>query len=312
MVRPARRVTRRARVGRWRCTSSRGDAVAAAETTASISHGSLAIGTGARTRVPSHPRTRHERRMPTGRRTRRALTASAAVLTDACLLRHARPTAVGDRARRPLDRRRQGWRRLDAPRAWPSTPRGSARIVLADDVGGIDDLLESKAIGDATRLGQDLVGRPREPRIGARGSPPDRARRPLPPTERRVLGGARHRRQPALRRGLARPRPVRPGPVAGRRGSLEPDPSECHVCSIVAETVRGRLLARQGRAGAGAALAVAWERATQTQDIQRLWPAVAGRVELAWLTDSLGTEVVADLTSRARHGGRPRHAARPR
>ena len=78
---------------------------------------------------------------------------------------------------------------------------------------------------------------------------------------------------------------------------IEPDPSECHVCSIVRETVRGRLLARQGRAGADAALAVAWERATQTQDIQRLWPAVAGRVELAWLTSSLGTEVVADLTA---------------
>ena len=68
--------------------------------------------------------------------------------------------------------------------AWPSTPavlcahrprrrrRGHRR--------------PSRIEGDRgrSRLGQDLVRRPREPRIHARGSPPDRARRPLPPTER--------------------------------------------------------------------------------------------------------------------------------
>jgi DNA-binding CsgD family transcriptional regulator len=76
---------------------------------------------------------------------------------------------------------------------------------------------------------------------------------------------------------------------------IGPDLSECRVGSIVSETVRGRLLARQGRSGAAAALAAAWDRATQTQDIQRMWPAVAGRIELAWLTDTLCSEVVADL-----------------
>jgi DNA-binding CsgD family transcriptional regulator len=58
-----------------------------------------------------------------------------------------------------------------------------------------------------------------------------------------------------------------------------------HVPSqIVATTVLGRLRARRGDPDAPAALEQAWELASQTGDLQRLWPAAAARAEHAWLT----------------------------
>ena len=63
---------------------------------------------------------------------------------------------------------------------------------------------------------------------------------------------------------------------------------------IVQLTVLGRLRARRGDAGAADALDQAWDLAERTGDLQRLWPAAAGRAELAWLSGRPGTEV-ADL-----------------
>lgn len=52
---------------------------------------------------------------------------------------------------------------------------------------------------------------------------------------------------------------------------------------IVALTVLGRLRARRGDPDPDAPLAEAWELATRTGDLQRLWPVAAGRAETAWL-----------------------------
>jgi hypothetical protein len=52
---------------------------------------------------------------------------------------------------------------------------------------------------------------------------------------------------------------------------------------IVALTVLGRLRTRRGDPDARAPLEEAWELATQTGDLQRIWPVAAGRAEQAWL-----------------------------
>jgi DNA-binding CsgD family transcriptional regulator/tetratricopeptide (TPR) repeat protein len=62
------------------------------------------------------------------------------------------------------------------------------------------------------------------------------------------------------------------------------DPADSPLTRIVSLTVLGRLRARRGEPGAAEALEEAWALATQTGDLQRLWPAAAGRAELAWLT----------------------------
>jgi DNA-binding CsgD family transcriptional regulator/tetratricopeptide (TPR) repeat protein len=51
---------------------------------------------------------------------------------------------------------------------------------------------------------------------------------------------------------------------------------------IVALTALGRLRARRGDPGAANALDQAWVLAEATGDLQRLWPAAAGRAEIAW------------------------------
>jgi DNA-binding CsgD family transcriptional regulator/tetratricopeptide (TPR) repeat protein len=53
---------------------------------------------------------------------------------------------------------------------------------------------------------------------------------------------------------------------------------------IVALTTLGRLQVRRGDPNAGTPLAQAWDLACQTGDLQRLWPAAAGRAEAAWLS----------------------------
>lgn len=64
--------------------------------------------------------------------------------------------------------------------------------------------------------------------------------------------------------------------VAGQRSEHAPT-------RIVALTALGRLRVRRGDPDAEAPLAEAWELATRTGDLQRLWPVAAGRAEAAWL-----------------------------
>ena len=54
---------------------------------------------------------------------------------------------------------------------------------------------------------------------------------------------------------------------------------------IVVATVLGRIQARRGDPGAEQTLEEAWALASQTGQLQRLWPAAAGLAELAWLRD---------------------------
>ena len=61
-------------------------------------------------------------------------------------------------------------------------------------------------------------------------------------------------------------------------------PSLWSLTRIVALTVRGRVLARRGEAGAGAALDHALELAERTGELQRLGPVRLARAEAAWLS----------------------------
>ena len=60
-------------------------------------------------------------------------------------------------------------------------------------------------------------------------------------------------------------------------------PSQHAPTRIVAATALGRLRVRRGDPDADAPLTEAWELARETGDLQRLWPAAAGRAEAAWL-----------------------------
>lgn len=63
------------------------------------------------------------------------------------------------------------------------------------------------------------------------------------------------------------------------------------IAVIVSMTVRGRLRARRGLPGVAGELDRAWRLAIATQDVQRLWPVVAARVEVAWLTDTVDDRI---------------------
>lgn len=69
--------------------------------------------------------------------------------------------------------------------------------------------------------------------------------------------------------------------------------SEHAPTRIVALTALGRLRTRRGDRGAGEPLQEAWELASSTGDLQRMWPAAAGRAEAAWLAGD--TEAVGGL-----------------
>ena len=79
-----------------------------------------------------------------------------------------------------------------------------------------------------------------------------------------------------------------------------------YTCAtIVRLTVLGRLRARRGEPGAAKYLDEACELAVKTGELQYIWPAVAGRAELAWLNgDSPGEDVreAYELALRMGHG----------
>jgi DNA-binding CsgD family transcriptional regulator/tetratricopeptide (TPR) repeat protein len=60
-------------------------------------------------------------------------------------------------------------------------------------------------------------------------------------------------------------------------------PSQHAPTRIVALTTLGRLRSRRGESAAETPLTEAWDLAVTTGDLQRLWPAAAGRAEAAWL-----------------------------
>ncbi|MDR7481811.1 MAG: LuxR C-terminal-related transcriptional regulator [Armatimonadota bacterium] len=79
------------------------------------------------------------------------------------------------------------------------------------------------------------------------------------------------------------------------------------ITPIVAFTVLGRIRARRGDPQAAEALDEAWRLAEVTGDLQRLWPAAAGRAEFAWLSgqaDRIPALVEPTLTLARRLGSR--------
>ncbi|GAA3242346.1 ATP-binding protein [Actinocorallia longicatena] len=85
----------------------------------------------------------------------------------------------------------------------------------------------------------------------------------------------------------------------------EEEVPESPPARIVTLTVLGRIRARRGEPGAAEALDEAWELAVRTGDLQRLWPAAAGRAELARLNGRPSGDLAAEtygLALRLRHG----------
>jgi DNA-binding CsgD family transcriptional regulator/tetratricopeptide (TPR) repeat protein len=67
------------------------------------------------------------------------------------------------------------------------------------------------------------------------------------------------------------------------------------ISPMVALTVQARVATRRGSPDAARPLKLAWRLAEQSGDLQRLWPAVAARAELAWLTGSPADAIGDDL-----------------
>ncbi|HVM19262.1 MAG TPA: LuxR C-terminal-related transcriptional regulator, partial [Egibacteraceae bacterium] len=71
-------------------------------------------------------------------------------------------------------------------------------------------------------------------------------------------------------------------------------PRTMAITTITGLVTLGRIAARRGELDHGAAaLDRAWELAQQTGDLQRLWPAAAGRAEVAWLRGDLAAVTAA-------------------
>jgi DNA-binding CsgD family transcriptional regulator/tetratricopeptide (TPR) repeat protein len=92
------------------------------------------------------------------------------------------------------------------------------------------------------------------------------------------------------------------GTLAGRVAAAPTMPAT----RIVALAVLGALRARRGDPGAAAALDEAWDLASATGELQRLWPVAAARAEAAWWAGRAGAvaEAVAgarDLAARLAH-----------
>jgi DNA-binding CsgD family transcriptional regulator/tetratricopeptide (TPR) repeat protein len=75
--------------------------------------------------------------------------------------------------------------------------------------------------------------------------------------------------------------------AAGKAEEVLGRNSEHAPTRIVALTALGRLRVRRGEDGGSELLTEAWRLATTTGDLQRLWPAAAGRAEAAWLAGSV-------------------------
>ena len=175
---------------------------------------------------------------------------------------------------------------------------GSARICLRHDVGGIDDLEQARRVGEGHHWPATVSGA-----FVNLGSALGEIRR------HELAGGyleqgtafAGEHDLDANRRycqaWLARVR-FEQGRWAEADelllGDLERDDISL-ISTIVARTALGRTRTRRGDPGAGAPLEEAWRLSQATGDLQRRWPAVAGRIELAWLAGTVADHLVADL-----------------
>ena len=186
--------------------------------------------------------------------------------------------------------------------------KGSARIVLSDDLGGVDDLELSRSL--ALEHGSDKVA---SDAIENLGSALGEVRR-MELAARYLVESiefATARDLDTIRRysqaWLARVR-FEQGRWDEAAELITRDLETCLMADIVAAAVEGRLRARRELPGARERLDRAWVMACDTQDLQRLWPVIAARAELAWLTDTVDAELaneLADVSSLASGTGVP-------
>jgi DNA-binding CsgD family transcriptional regulator/tetratricopeptide (TPR) repeat protein len=175
---------------------------------------------------------------------------------------------------------------------------GSARICVRQDIGGIDDLERARRIG----LEQRSVRMASVAGVNLGSALGEIRRHDLagPYLEEAIEFAGEHdidTNRRYCQAWLARVRFEQgrwSDADALLSGELEHD-AIGPISMIVADTVRGRLRARRGDPGLTQPLDHAWELATATGDLQRLWPVVAGRVEAAWLAGPVPRELITDL-----------------
>jgi DNA-binding CsgD family transcriptional regulator/tetratricopeptide (TPR) repeat protein len=163
---------------------------------------------------------------------------------------------------------------------------GSSRIVNGDR-GGEDDLRRSIAL--AAEHGLDHAVSVGWSNLGSGSGEVRRYEAAQEALERAIVIGAEHDLDASHHYAsawLARVRFER-GDWGGAEALLATlpleDPSGTPITRIVAFTVLGRLHARRGDGDPWPELDEAWRLATETNDLQRLWPAAAARAEAAWL-----------------------------
>jgi DNA-binding CsgD family transcriptional regulator/tetratricopeptide (TPR) repeat protein len=189
---------------------------------------------------------------------------------------------------------------------------GSARICVRHDVGGIEDLERSRQIGVDHRwmhpISTALVN------LGSALGEIRRHDLAVPYLQQAIAHSAEHdidtnRRYCQAWLARARFEQGRWAEADAMLDDVEGDDLG-FIAVIVSRTARGRVRARRGDPEAAAPLEEAWRLAERSGDLQRRWPAIAGRVELAWLSGSVPDDVIADLldvTGQARSSG-VRHA----
>jgi DNA-binding CsgD family transcriptional regulator/tetratricopeptide (TPR) repeat protein len=180
---------------------------------------------------------------------------------------------------------------------------GCSRIIGSEDLGGIEDLERSGAIGAELGDRRSVIGA-----YSNTGSCLGEIRRyeeGAAALQQAVAYGVAHDFDYAGRYALAWLGRIRfeqgqwdeAESIAAR--SLG-DEASSPISPMVALAVRGRVRARRGVPDARTPLEEAWAIASRTGDLQRTWPAIAGLAELAWLEQWSGDEpavIVARLTT---------------
>jgi DNA-binding CsgD family transcriptional regulator/tetratricopeptide (TPR) repeat protein len=188
--------------------------------------------------------------------------------------------------------------RFDAPLVRALNGLGSARIGIYGDIGSIAELEQSAAIASTHGWDWDQCGA-----LSNLGSGLGEVRHyeralhylqaSIDYATERDLDGRRHYSTAWLARVQFEMGHWQTAAETAR--SLPDHPGVSPIVTIVASTVLGRIRTRRGDPGADEAPQRAWELAVATNDLQRLWPAVAGRAERAWLTGVDRTPVGAAL-----------------
>jgi DNA-binding CsgD family transcriptional regulator/tetratricopeptide (TPR) repeat protein len=176
--------------------------------------------------------------------------------------------------------------------------RGSARICVDDDLGGIDDLERSRRIGE--EVGIDSVVADALNNLGSALGEQRRHDRAGPYLLECIEYSAARDFEATRRYSEAWLARVRfeegrwSDADALLAGELQ-DEGIAPIARMVALGTLGRLRARRGDPGAGPPLEAAWAAARATGDLQRTWPVIAGRVEAAWLAGGVPASLTDDL-----------------